>query len=149
MYWMRHLASLYFPYEKLLKSIYTAVKTVFKIRLTQNIQKNNKFSHKEAMWSKVHSISSVTLSFIYFLYVVQMKFQKDVLFPNNLPLKFYKSEKALLMTETNAVSWLLATWGWKELVLFLLFPQVKKKRDYRFFMPLNAPIQKRSISHAA
>lgn len=69
MYWMRHLASLYLPYEKLFKSIYTAVKTVFKIRLIQNIQKK-KFSHKEAMWLKVHYISSVTLSFIYILYVV-------------------------------------------------------------------------------
>lgn len=62
---------------------------------------------------------------------------KKVLFPNNLSLKFFKSEKALPMTQRNTVPCLL--FGIERVNAVFVIP-TGKKGDYHFLTPLNASI---------
>lgn len=112
---MWHLASLYFPYDKLFKSIYTEVKIVFKSWPIQNIpkKKKDKFcltQSGDAVEGTFHFLCSSWVSFISSMYL-KWSSKKMCSSQKNLSLKNFKSEKALSMAQRNTGSWLLSYLG--------------------------------------
>lgn len=62
-YWMWHLASLYFPYDKPFESTHTVIKIVFKIWLIQNILQKKKKGKKFPLTKRGDTLE-VTFQFL-------------------------------------------------------------------------------------